>query len=185
MKTHWEAAKWVVRYLKTTQDFELTYNATNDAMISYSDADHVSQLHRHSISDYMFLLGGGAVMWSSKKQPIIALSMTKAEYIVATHATKVAMWLHTFIGEITASPAAITTIYCDNQAAIALSKNRQYHARTKHIDIWFHFIRESVEQGMISLTYFPTGTMTADLLTKALNCSKTEEHAVGLGLLSA
>jgi len=83
------------------------------------------------------------------------------------------------------SPAAVTTIYCDNQAAIALSKNGQYHGRTKHIDIRFHFICESVEQGTISLTYCPTGTMTADLLTKALNRSKTEEHAAGLGLLSA
>jgi len=123
-KTHWEAAKWVVRYLKTTRNFELTYNATNEAMIGYSDADHASQLHRHSISGYAFLLGGGAVAWSSKKQPIVALSTTEAEYIAATHAMKEAMWLRTFIGEIMASPTAVTTIYCNNQAAIALSKNR-------------------------------------------------------------
>src|SRR5882724_4096121 len=128
---------------------------------------------------------GGEVAWSSKKQPIVALSTTEAEYIAAAHAMKEVMWLRTFIGEITASPAAVTTIYCDNQAAIALSKNRQYHAWTKHIDIWFHFICKSVEQGTISLTYCPTGTMTADLLTKALNRSKMEEHAVGQGLLSA
>src|SRR5882724_9853466 len=59
-KTHLEAAKWVVRYLKTTRDCELTYNNTNEAMVGYSDAHHASQLHRHSISGYVFLLGGGS-----------------------------------------------------------------------------------------------------------------------------
>ena len=124
-------------------------------------------------------------MWTSKKQPIIALSMTEAEYIAAAHAMKEEMWLCTFIGEITVSPTITTTIYCDNQAMIALSNNGQYHVRTKHIDIRFHFIREAIEQGTISLIYCPMGTMAVDLLTKALNCSKMEEHALGLGLLPA
>jgi len=89
----------VVRYLKTTCDLELTYST-----------DHTSQLHWHSILGYAFLMGGGVVLGSSKKQPIIMLSMMEAEYISANHAMREAMWLHTFMGEITMLPTTATTI---------------------------------------------------------------------------
>jgi len=111
--------------------------------------------------------------------------MTEAEYIAAAHAMKEAMWPCTFMGEIATLPTVTTTIHCNNQSAIALSKDRQYHAWTKHIDIHFHFIREAVEDGTILLTYCPMQIMTADLLTKPLNRTKTEEHVRGLGLLVA
>ena len=97
--------------------------------------------------------------------------------IAAAHVMKEAMWLHTFVGELM---TLLSTIFCDNQVAITLSKDGQYHARTKHIDIHFHFIREAVENGLITLIYCPTKTMTTDLLTKPLNCLKTEEHTVYL-----
>ena len=111
--------------------------------------------------------------------------MTEAEYIAAAHATKEVMWLRTFMGEIAAFPTVTTTIHCDNQSTIALSKDGQYHMWTKHINIRFHFIRKAIKDGMILLTYCPTQIMTADLLTKPLNCTKTEEHVRGLGLLAA
>jgi len=76
-QVHWEAAKQVVRYLKTTFDLELTYGTRDITTVGYSDVYHLSQLHQHSISSYAFLIGGGAVMWSSKKQPIVTLSMTE------------------------------------------------------------------------------------------------------------
>ena len=98
--------------------------------------------------------------------------MTEAKYIMATHATKEAMWLLTFMEEITTSPTTTTTIHCNNQSVISLSKDGQYHTWTKHINIWFHFIHEAIEAGTISLTYSPTQTMMVDLLTKLLNCIK-------------
>jgi len=113
------------------------------------------------------------------------LSTTEAKYIMAAHAMKEVMWLCTFMGEITVLPTMMTTICCENQSTIALSKDGQYHMQTKHIDIWFHFIHKAIEDSMISLTYCPTQTMMADLLTKLINCMKTEEHAQGLGLLAA
>ena len=126
-RIHWEAAKRVARYLKSTRDLELTYSTRNEMLVGYSDADHTSQPHRHSTSGYVFLIGGGAVTWSSKKQPIITLSTTEAEYIAAAHAMKEAMWLRTFVGELTTLLSTLTTIFCDNQVAIALSKDGQYH----------------------------------------------------------
>jgi len=123
--------------------------------------------------------------WSSKKQPVVALSTTEAEYIAATHATKKALWLHTLTRELTPPLTTLTTLHCDNQSAITLSKDGQHHVWTKHIDIHFHFICKAIENGSITLVYCPTGSMTVDLLTKSLNCSKTGEHAAGLGLLPA
>jgi len=92
-RAHWEAAKRVVRYLKGSCDLELTYGGTSNGIEAYTDADHASQTYRHSISGYAFLINGGAVSWSSKKQPLIALSTTEAEYIAAAHLTKEALWI--------------------------------------------------------------------------------------------
>src|SRR5882724_3200531 len=100
-RAHLEAAKQVVHYLKTTCDLELTYGSSDATIIGYSDADHTSQLHQHSISGYVFLIGGGAVALSSKKQPIVALSTMEAKYITAAHAMKEALWLHALIRVLT------------------------------------------------------------------------------------
>jgi len=75
------------------------------------------------------------VSWSSKKQAIVALSTTEAEYISATHAAKEALWLHTFLAEIARPLNHPTTLFCNNQSAIAITKDDKYHVRTKHIDV--------------------------------------------------
>ena len=74
------------------------------------------------------------------------------------------------------------TLYSDDQSVIALMKDHQYHARTKHIDIRYHFIRWIVEQGSIRLVYCPTDDMVADTLTKALPSAKVKYFATELGL---
>jgi len=78
-----------------------------------------------------------------------------------------------------------TMLYCDNQSAISLSKDRQYHTRMKHINMHFHFIHEAVEDGTVSLVYCLVDSMTADVFTKPLSCPKTETHHVTLRLLPA
>ena len=100
----------------------------------FCDADWAGQPHRHSISRYSFHMGVGAVTWSSKKQYIITLSSTEAEYLAQTHTVKEAMYLCAFVQEICGLDKPIT-INCDNQRAIALSKDNRFHAWTKHIDI--------------------------------------------------
>jgi len=123
---------------------------------------------RKAISGYAFLIDGGAVSWSSKRQEIVSLSMTESEYVTATHAAKEALWLRSFIGELFAPLTNPITLFSDNQSAIALTKDHQYHARTKHINIRFHFIRWIIEEGKLRLVYCPTADMVADTLTKAL-----------------
>jgi hypothetical protein len=148
----------------------------------YSDADGSMHEDRKAISGYAFLLDGGAVSWSSKKQEIIALSTTEAEYVATTHAAKEALWLRSLIGEIFGEFSGPTTLHGDNQAAIALTRDHQYHARTKHIDIRFHFIRWIVADGKLKLVYCPTENMIADTLTKALPSAKVKHFAYSLGL---
>ena len=171
----------------TTKDHWLTWGGRGKTIIeAYCDADWGEKLDRHSVSGYSFHMGQGAVTWSSKKQHIIALSSTEAEYIAPTHAAKEALWIRTFIGEFrrgfSSDPIPIN---CDNQGAIALAKDNKFHARTKHIDIRYHFIREAVEDHKIELKYIPTNDNVADTFTKALAKGKFRLFAGLLGLHEA
>ncbi len=111
--------------------------------------------------------------------------MTEAEYMAATHTAKEAMWLKMLIGEVMGDSIRPMTLYSDNQSTIALSKDHQYHARTKHIDIRFHFVHWVVEEGKISLVYCPTNEMVADIMTKALPSPKVKHFGACLGLRRA
>jgi Reverse transcriptase (RNA-dependent DNA polymerase) len=188
---HWEAVKQVFRYLKGTRELWLTFrNNTHDAshshdFIGYADTDGSMQEDRHTISGYAFLIDGDVVSWSSKRQEIIVLSTTKAEYVAATHAAKEALWLRTFVSKMFGPISNATTLYSDNQSAIALSKDHQYHARTKHIDIRFHYIHWIIDEGKLKLVYCPTEDMVADTLTKPLPSAKVKHFACELGLRTA
>jgi hypothetical protein len=100
---------------------------------------------------------------------MVALSTTEAEYIALVQATKESIWIQRLLAELGRNAVANAQIlYGDNQGAIQIANNPEYHARTKHIDIQYHFIRECVENGVIKLKYCPTEDMVADGLTKAL-----------------
>ena len=96
-------------------------------------------------------MGARAISWSSKKQHIVVLSSTEAEYITQTHAAKEALWLHSFLQELRSTPDDPLILNCDNQGAIALAKDNKFHAHTKHIDVRYHFIREVVEDGKVAV----------------------------------
>jgi len=143
-----------------------------------------------------------AVSWSSKRQPTVALSSTEAEYIALTQATKEAIWVSRFIAELQTvpiNPAAedpttedttkestpqkpATKIFVDNQGAIALAHNPEFHARTKHIAIQEHYVREKVTTGEIDLEYLHTGDMITHCLTKNLSRDKVNRFRAEMGL---
>jgi hypothetical protein len=104
-------------------------------LAGYADADGNMAKDRHAISRYAFIVHGGAISWSTKHQEIILLSTTKSEYMVMTHTEKEALCLHSLIEQLFGTTLSPTTLYSDNQSAIALSKDHQYHTQTKHIDI--------------------------------------------------
>ena len=103
-------------------------------------------------------------------------------YIAQTHAAKEALWLRSFINEIRDEKDKPVNLYCDNQGAIVLVKDNKFHARTKHIDLRFHFIREAVEDNKILITYIPTEENVADIFTKALVRPKFKGFVGRLGL---
>ena len=179
---HWEAVKRAFAYLSGTIDWVMMFGGEEEGLVGYADADGSMHEDRKAISGYAFILDGGAVSWSSKRQEIIALSTTEAEYVAITHAAKEALWLRTFISQVFGDIDGPMTLHSDNQSAIALTKDHQYHARTKHIDIRFHFIRWIIADGKVKLLYCPTEDMIADALTKALPNAKVKHFAKALGL---
>src|ERR1700733_12911683 len=147
---HWEAVKRIFHYLKGTKELELVYGGDKRGLVGYTDADGASQEHRQAVSGYVFMIDGGAVSWSSKKQELVTLSTTEAEYVAMTHAAKEIIWLRQFLGEIFRPLDHPIPLYADNQSAIALAHNEDtFHARTKHIDIRYHFIGYVIDNGSI------------------------------------
>jgi hypothetical protein len=182
---HWEAVRSVLRYLNGTSSHWLVFGENEGNLIGWVDADGSQEEDRRAYTGYAFLIDGGAVSWSSKQQELVVLSTTEGEYVAATHAAKEALWLRSFIGEVFGTNLESTTLFSDNQSAIALSREHQYHARTKHIDIRYHFIRWVIDNGSIRLIYCPTEDMIADTLTKPLPSTKAKHFAAALGLRPA
>jgi hypothetical protein len=169
---HWSAVKRVFRYIASTLDMGLVFRGELQPLEGYTDSDWAGdQDTRRSTSGYVFNLGSAAVSWSSKRQPTVALSTCEAEYVGQKNAAKEAVWLQRFLKQIDPNQdpgLGATIIYGDNQGAIALAKNAQYHGRTKHIDADVHFVRECVADGRVDLRYVPTTEQVADGLTKPL-----------------
>ena len=127
--THMKAVTRVFQYLAGTKGLKLVLEGNNNVVSGYSDADWVSHLHRHSISGFIYFIGDGIVLWSCKKQPIITLSSTEAEYVALTHSSKDILWIHKILLELSLVFDFIipTTLFCDNQGAIRLLKDSTFH----------------------------------------------------------
>lgn len=185
-QAHWSAVKRIFRYLKQTIDMGLVFSGAIQPLVGYTDSDWAGCAEtRRSTSGYVFHLGSAAISWSSKRQPTVTLSSCEAEYIGQTNATKEAIWLQTFLQQIQPdlhNGLSATIIYGDNQGAIALAKNPQFHNRTKHIETQHHFVREKVAEGKVDLKWVPTAEQIADGLTKPLSKDKFEVFRRAIGV---
>lgn len=157
--------------MRKTEEFGLTFGKCDvnyNELYGFCDSDYAGDLQtRKSTSGFIFLLYGAPVSWSSKRQSCVALSTTEAEFIAAAEAAKEAIWLQRFMHEL-GFPKRATSIYCDNQGAIALIRNPVFHQRTKHMEVRLFFIREAQEEGKIDVSYVNTDNQLADIMTKAL-----------------
>ena len=124
-----------------------------------------------------------AVTWQSKRQPTVALSSTEAEYMAGCQAAKEAVWLRALLKDLGYQQQDATVLYGDNQGCLALARNPTLHARTKHIEMRHHFIRERIESCKIKQVYCPTEDMVADVLTKAITREKHEAFSSAMGLV--
>lgn len=168
---HFTAAKRVLRYLKGTSGLALKFDKTVDGtLIGYSDADWAGDLDdRHSTSGNLFIMAGGTISWTSKKQATVSLSTAEAEYIALSTATQEAIWLRRLLVDLSSKQSSPTVIMGDNQGSIAIARNPVSHNRTKHIDIRYHFIRKALQDGATDLCFCPSSEMIADVLTKPLS----------------
>eukprot|EP00253_Pinus_taeda_P021066 PITA_21066 len=116
----------------------------------------------------LFFLGSALISWKSRKQKSIALNTVEAEYIFASMASCEAVWLRKLFSELFGHALDTIVILCDNQSGIRLSKNPEFHYRSKHIDIRYHFFWDMVQRGAIRLHHIETDEQVADILTKPL-----------------
>lgn len=183
---HVQAAKRVLRYLRGTVDFGIWYKrGGNGELQVYTDSDFAGDVEsRKSTSGYVFLMDNAAVAWLSKKQPIVTLSTTEAEYVSASVCACQAVWFKRILEELGHHILGGTTIWCDNTSTIKLSKNQVFHGRCKHIGVRFHFLRELVNNGEISLEHCGSQEQIADILTKPLRREVFENLRSKLGICS-
>lgn len=186
-ENHEVAIKRVLRYLRGTSNMKLRYTKSGDMemtkMHAYSDADWGSDINeRRSCSGLVVIMSNGAISWASKRQPIVALSSTEAEYIALSNATKEILWLIQLASEIEANIELPITVYCDNRSAIELANVEAHRQRSKHIDIRYHHIRDHINFGNIVVKHIGTDHMTADSLTKPVFGEKTKYCAEKMGL---
>ncbi|XP_020686822.1 uncharacterized protein LOC110102714 [Dendrobium catenatum] len=169
MVSDFEALKRILRYLQGTIQHGLPINGDSLVLKSYVDSDWAGDhTDRKSTTGFCNFLGTSLVSWSVKKQTTIARSSTEAEYQAIASVTMEIIWLRQLLNELGCSQIEPTKLYCDNTSAIALANNPVYHARTKHIEIDCHFIRDCIKNGSIQVHYISTQDQLADLFTKAL-----------------
>eukprot|EP00253_Pinus_taeda_P008636 PITA_08636 len=179
---HWLAVQWVLRYLRGTSDYCITYNKSSEFVCGYVDSDFAGDLDkRRSTLGDVFSLAGGAISWMSKLQNIVALSTTEAEYVAAFHAYKEAIWLKGLFGEFGRLQDNIK-LFCDSQSAIHLAKNLAYHSKSKHIPIKYHFVRQVITERGVSLEKVHTKENCADMFTKPVLLEKLRWCLASLGL---
>ncbi|SCZ91576.1 BZ3500_MvSof-1268-A1-R1_Chr1-2g01500 [Microbotryum saponariae] len=187
---HWEALKHILRYLVGTRNFSIRYQKSFQPMLAilegFVDADHgADPVTRHSVSGYIFTCAGGAISWITKRQTVVTLSITEAEYVAMLYAACEGIWLRRLLADLGFKQTAPTRLRGDNQSAITLAKHPAFHARTKHIGIHFHFIRDHIAEGTIEMVWVPTGTMAADVLTKGLGTQKHYQFVHAMGLIDS
>ena len=193
---HSHGVKGLLRYIRSTAELGITYKGGSEIqLIGYSDADYAAdKSDRKSTMGQVFMLGGGPISWSSRKQKSVSTSTTEAEYMALSECSRQAVWLTGLLNELCYSKyvnGQISTkdiqqtqveLKGDNQGSISLVKNRQVSERSKHIDVAYHYVRDLQRNGKINVSYIGTNDMIADGLTKPLAHTKFDRFLQLLGM---
>ena len=182
---HWEALICIVKYLKKAPGKGIVYQDHGHMQVeAFSDADWVMSLMNHkSTTGYFVFLGGNLISWKSKKQDVVARSNAEAKYRTMAQTTCELIWVRQIL-EIEFSNTYPMKLWCDNEAAMHIASNPIYRKRTKHVEVDCHFIREKVQQNLISTSDVKAGDQLAVLLTKALNGVRSDFICNKLGMIN-
>ncbi|KAJ8765763.1 hypothetical protein K2173_014885 [Erythroxylum novogranatense] len=176
----------ILRYVRGTIDFGIFYSKEGgDELTAYTDSDYAGDLDdRKSTSGYVFLFNTVAVSWCSKKQPVVSLSTTEAEFIAASFCACQAIWIKRILKVLDSSQDECCVVMCDNSSSIKLSKNPVMHGRSKHIDVRFHFLRDLTRAGTVKMEFCSTKDQLADVMTKPLKHEDFVKQREALGICS-
>ena len=181
-KEQWDEVKWTLRYFKGIATHALCFEGPDIFLHGYVDSDMAGDKNsRRSTTRYVFIIGGTTISWISKLKKVVALSTTEAEYVAAIEASKEMIWLQRFMEEL-GKKQENSKLYCDNQSVIHLAKNSMFHLKTKHIQLRYHFIRSSLEDGQLKKEKIHTSQNPADMLTKGVTREKMSSFLVLVGL---
>jgi histone deacetylase 1/2 len=182
--THWTAVKRILRYVKFTTEVGLTISRRNSFRISaFSYANWAGSIDdRRSTGGFAVFFGSSLISWSARKQNTVARSSTEAEYKAMANATAEIIWLESLLAELGVRLRVAPRLWCDNLGATYLFANPVFHARAKHIEIDFHFVRERVARKQLEIRFIPSKDQLADGFTKALPTYKFEEFKSNLNL---
>jgi hypothetical protein len=187
---HWDAVQRIIQYVKLTRNYCLEYKKVPAIqgvigdLHGYCDADWAGDRDDYrSTAGWVFLMGGAAISWSSKKISSPAQSTCEAEYVAQGRASMEQVWYRQLMQEMRVAPTGAISIYSDSQSAINLANNPAFHDKSKHIALKYHLIRHLISEGQICLEYVPTEVQVADCLTKALSGTRMDECRRQLGLV--
>ncbi|KAJ0566228.1 putative RNA-directed DNA polymerase [Helianthus annuus] len=169
-KSHWEAAKRILKYIKGTQQQGITYSkGGKKQLVGFSDSDYAGNIDdSKSTSGYIFHLGSGPVSWQSKKQKVVALSSTEEEYMALSLTGCQALWIKGILNDLEGKQDCSIPIFCDNKSTICLARDPVYHGKSKHIRVKYHFIRDLIKKREVAVIFCVTKDQMADIMTKAL-----------------
>ncbi|KAL0313427.1 UNVERIFIED_CONTAM: Retrovirus-related Pol polyprotein from transposon TNT 1-94 [Sesamum radiatum] len=184
---HWQAIRRVLKYLKKTMFYGLSYSGSPSVLEEYSDASWITNVEDHSsTSGWVFLLGGGAISWASKKQTCITNSIMESEFVALAAAGKEAEWLRNLIHEIPlwSKPISPISIHCDSAATLAKAYSQMYNGKSRHLGVIHSMIRDLIMNGVISVEFVRPQHNLADHLTKGLARDLVHKSVIGMGLMS-
>jgi hypothetical protein len=186
-RAHWNAVKHVLRYIKGTLDYGITYDGNCPESFqpqtfsdsSFGDCKDTGR----STHGYVITMAGGPVSWSSKRQDCVALSTAEAEYIALTHASKTAMWIENFLAELDIHIPRPLLVRGDNLSSGAIASKTVNYGRARHINLAYFWLRERIRDYTVRFLHIPGSENVADICTKSVTLDVNKHHTRMLGLV--
>ena len=167
---HWSVVKRILRYMQYTRDMRPHIRRSSSSFLSASiDSDWTGcSDDRRSTSGIAVYFGTNFISWSSRKQNTVSRSSTKSEYKSLANATAEVVWVQLLLKKLGVFQPRLLSLWCDSLNATYLSASPVFHARTKHIEVDFHFVREQVAKKLLDIRFMSSLNQTTDIFTKAL-----------------
>ena len=181
---HWEATLRVVRYLKGTPGQGILLSADCDLTLQgWCDSDWAAcPVTRRYLTSWLVFFGQSPVSWKTKKQHTVSRSSAEAEYRSMAAITCELKWLKGLLLSLSVNHPKAIKLFCDSQPALHIAKNPVFNERTKHIEVDCHFVRDAINEGLISRSHVSTSSQLADIFTKALGQKQFDKILSKLGI---